>query len=99
MKKKSEMIRSHAKLVKVTMPYELWETDLTYVWSGVDEWSYLFNAEDVFQREWCGYSFDTSAVKENATMSVNNFLASHPQIDISELTMRRDNGSQYPGSR
>lgn len=94
-RKKSEIIRSSTKLVKATRPYELWETDLTYVWSGVDGWSYLFNVEDVFQREWSGYAFDTRAVKENAIMSVNNALAAHPQVDPKELTLRCDNGSQY----
>ena len=94
-KKKSEIIRSATKLVVATRPYELWETDITYVWCGVDGWCYLFNVEDVFQREWLGYSFDTNAVKESAIMSVNNALAAHPQADISNLTLRCDNGSQY----
>lgn len=94
-KKKSDIIRSSIKLVRATRPYELWETDITFVWCGVDGWCYLFNVEDVFQREWCGYSFDTSAVKENAIMSVNNALASHPQIDVKKLTLRCDNGSQF----
>ena len=40
--------------------YELWESDITFVWCGVDGWCYLFNALDVFQREWLGYAFDTS---------------------------------------
>ncbi len=94
-KKKSEIIRSSTKLVVATRPYELWETDITFVWCGVDGWCYLFNVEDVFQREWLGYAFDTNAVKENAIMSVNNALAAHPQVDIRKLTLRCDNGSQY----
>ncbi len=94
-KKKSEIIRSATKFVVATRPYELWETDITYVWCGVDGWCYLFNVEDVFQREWLGYSFDTSAVKESAIMSVNNALAAHPRVDVSKLTLRCDNGSQY----
>ena len=94
-KRKSEIIRSASRLVRATRPYELWETDITFVWSGVDGWSYLFNVEDVFHREWLEYSFDTSAVKENAIMSVNNALAAHPEVDASELTLRCDNGSQY----
>jgi putative transposase len=94
-KKKSEIIRSETKLVKTTRPYELWESDITFVWCGVDGWCYLFNALDVFQREWLGYAFDTSAVKENAIMSVNNALAAHPQVETSKLTLRCDNGSQY----
>jgi transposase InsO family protein len=61
----------------------------------VDGWCYLFNVEDLFQREWLGYSFDISAVKESAIMSVNNALAAHPMVDDSKLTLRCDNGSQY----
>jgi len=94
-KKKSEIIRSSAKLVVATRPYELWEGDITFVWCGIDGWCYLFNVEDVFQREWLGYSFDTRAVKENAIMSVNNSLVSHPRAETSKLTLRCDNGSQY----
>jgi putative transposase len=94
-KKKSEIIRSAQKFVVATRPYELWETDITYVWCGVDGWCFLFNVEDVFQREWLGYSFDTNAVKESAIMSVNNALAAHPHADVSNLTLRCDNGSQY----
>ena len=94
-KKKNDIIRSSSRLVKATRPYELWETDITFVWSGVDGWSYLFNVEDVFHREWLGYSFDTQAVKENAIMSVNNALASHPEVEEKKLTLRCDNGSQY----
>jgi putative transposase len=94
-KKKNDIIRSSTKLVKATRPYELWETDITFVWCGIDGWSYLFNTLDVFQREWLGYAFDTSAVKESAIMSVINALAAHPRVDQSKLTLRCDNGSQY----
>jgi len=31
-KKKSEIIRSSSKLVRAMRPYELWETDITFVW-------------------------------------------------------------------
>lgn len=94
-KTKKEIIRSAVKTVKATRPYELWETDLTYVWCGRDGWCYLFNVLDVFQREWLSYAFDTSAIKENAIMSVNNALAGHNEVDTSMLTVRSDNGSQY----
>jgi transposase InsO family protein len=82
--------------VKASRPYEFWQTDMTYVWCGsTDRWSYLFNAIDVFHREWLGYAFETSAVKENAIMSVNNALASHEEAVPRELTLRCDNGPQY----
>jgi putative transposase len=95
--KKSEIIHSHAKLLKPEAPNTLWEADMTYIWCGKDRWCYLFSVLDVFTRIWVGYAFDTRAGKENAIMSVNNALASYsnPRIDTSKLVLRVDNGSQY----
>jgi putative transposase len=93
--KKSEIIRSSAKLLKPEAPNTLWEADMTYIWGGRDRWCYLFSVLDVFTRIWLGYAFDTRAGRESAIMSVNNALASNPQIDTSKLVLRVDNGSQY----
>jgi putative transposase len=98
--KKKDIIRAASgNLVDPQAPYELWEADFTYVWCGVDRWCYLFCVLDVFSREWAGYAFDTAARSDNAVMSVDNALASHPRIDISKLTLRVDNGSQYTSRR
>jgi len=95
-KTKSQLIRSATKVVKASRPYEFWQTDMTYIWCGnADRWSYLFNVIDVFHREWLGYAFERSAVKEHAIMSVNNALASHADAVPGELTLRCDNGPQY----
>lgn len=94
--KKGEIMRAGSRLVDPQRPDELWESDLTYVWSGnEDRWSFLFNVLDVFTRRWLGYAFHTSAVKENAIMAVNNTLAIHPDVDTSALRLRVDNGPQY----
>ena len=93
--KKSEIIRSSAKLLKPLAPNTLWEADMTYIWCGRDRWCYLFSVLDVFTRIWVGYAFDTRAGRENAVMSVNNSLAARTEIDIKDLTLRVDNGSQY----
>ena len=51
---------------------------------------------DVFTREWVGYCFDLSAVKENAIISVENALVTHKDIvPQQDLVIRTDNGSQY----
>jgi putative transposase len=94
--KKSEIIRALANPILPTRPYELWEGDMTYLWCGVDHWCYLFNVLDVFDRIWVGYAFDTQAKSENAIMSINNSLAANKEdVDLSKLTLRVDNGSQY----
>ncbi len=96
-KTKSQVIRSASKVVKASRPYEFWQTDMTYLWCGnADRWSYLFNVIDVFHREWLGYAFERSAIKEHAIMSVNNALVSHNKVVVpAELTLRCDNGPQY----
>src|SRR5487761_998134 len=44
-----------------------------------------------FSREWAGYQFDTTAVKENAILSVENALADHKKnADPHLLTIRAD---------
>ncbi len=96
-RKKADIIRSKGRVVRASKPNELWEADMSYVWCGVDGWCYLFSVIDVFSREWVAYAYDTSAVKENAVQSVTNALASHG-IDVSALTLRVDNGSQYRSS-
>lgn len=93
---KKEIMRSKVPNVKADRPNQIWEADLTYVHCGIDGWGYLFNMFDVFTREWVGYCFDLSAVKENAIISVENALVTHKDIvPQQDLVIRTDNGSQY----
>ena len=93
---KKEIIHSKVSTIKADRPNQVWEADLTYVHCGIDGWSYLFNVFDIFTREWVGYCFDLSAVKENAIISVENALVTHKDIvPQQDLVIRTDNGSQY----
>jgi putative transposase len=94
-KSKKEIMRSKVPNVKADRPNQVWEADLTYIHCGIDGWGYLFNVFDVFTREWVGYCFDLSAVKENAIISVENALVTHKDIAPENLVIRTDNGSQY----
>lgn len=94
-KTKSEIVRARDRAPKASRPYELWQTDLTYVPCGIDGWGYLFNVFDVFSREWAGKQFSTTAVKDKAIISVENALTSHKQVDPDQLRLRSDNGPQY----
>jgi putative transposase len=94
---KKEIMRSKVPNVKSDRPNQIWEADLTYVHCGVDGWGYLFNMFDVFTREWVGYCFDLSAVKENSIISIENALVTHKDLVPENLVIRTDNGSQYTG--
>jgi len=93
-KTKKQLLRaSYDKRPKPTKPNELWETDLTYIFCGIDGWAFLFNVIDIVSREWLSYIFDTSATKENAILSVQKALIKHPEaIDV---RLRTDRGPQY----
>jgi putative transposase len=93
-KTKNEIIRGRDKAPKASSPYELWQTDLTYIPCGIDGWCYLFNILDVFSREWVGKQFSPTATKDNAILSVENALVSHKQLDPAPR-LRADNGPQY----
>ena len=73
-------MRSKVPNIKADRPNQVWEADLTYIHCGIDGWGYLFNMFDIFTREWVGYCFDLSAVKENAIISVENALVTHKDI-------------------
>jgi len=94
-RRKKEIMRSKVPNVKADRPNQVWEADLTYIHCGIDGWGYLFNMFDIFTREWVGYCFDLSAVKENAIISVENSLVMHKDIVPENLVIRTDNGSQY----
>ena len=95
-KSKKEILRSKIPNVKADRPNQVWEADLTYIHCGIDGWGYLFNVFDIFTREWVGYCFDLSAVKENAIIAIENALVTHNDIVPENLlVIRTDNGSQY----
>jgi len=94
-KTKNEIIRAMDRAPKAARPYELWQTDLTYIPCGMDGWCYLFNVLDVFSREWAGKHFSPTATKDNAILSVENALVSHRQHGPTHLRLRADNGPQY----
>lgn len=95
-KSKKEILRSKIPNVKADRPNQVWEADLTYIHCGIDGWGYLFNVFDIFTRDWVGYCFDLSAVKENAIIAIENALVTHNDIVPENLlVIRTDNGSQY----
>ncbi len=93
-KTKRDIMASKKKLVKPTAPNQLWQTDMTYVWCGVDRWCYCFNVVDTFSRKWISYTFDVTASKDAAIDGIVNAIAS-AKPDCIKLIIRTDNGSQY----
>lgn len=93
-KTKKDIKLSKKKLFKPTAPNQLWQTDMTYVWCGIDSWCYCFNVIDTFSRKWISYSFDVTASKDAAVDSITNAIVM-AKPDCSKLVIRTDNGSQY----
>ena len=96
-KTKNDIIRTNRKLFKPDAPNQLWETDTTYVWCGIDGWCYCFNVVDCFTRRWVSYTFDVDATKQVAIDSITNAV-SVENPDCSGLRLRTDNGTKYTGN-
>ena len=93
-KTKKEIMRSGKKLLRATAPNQLWQTDITYIWCGIDGWCYCFNVLDTFTRKWLSYIFDVRATKDAAIESIVQAVAQE-KPDPSGLVIRSDNGTQY----
>lgn len=93
-KKKNEITRAGRRLFKPEAPNRLWETDITYVWCGIDGWCYCFNVVDCFTRKWIAYAFDVHATGDVAIDSITNAVAAE-KPDCARLRLRTDNGNQY----
>jgi len=91
---KKQILRAKDKMQKPTGINQLWQSDMTYIFCGVDRWCYLFNVIDTFSREWIAYVFDTLARKENAIQAVVRALGKHPEA-TGKVILRCDNGPQY----
>ena len=91
---KKEILRAKDRVEKPSGINQLWQSDMTYIFCGVDGWCYLFNVIDVFSREWISYVFDTLARKENAIQAVVRALEKHPEA-AGRVILRCDNGPQY----
>ena len=91
---KKEILRAKDRVEKPSGINQLWQSDMTYIFCGIDGWCYLFNVIDVFSREWISYVFDTLARKENAIQAVRRALEKHPEA-AGKVTLRCDNGPQY----
>ncbi len=91
---KKEILQAKDRVEKPTGINQLWQSDMTYIFCGVDGWCYLFNVLDAFSREWIAYVFDTLANKENAIQAVVRALEKHPEAAW-KVTLRSDNGPQY----
>jgi putative transposase len=91
---KKEILRAKDRVEKPIGINQLWQSDMTYIFCGIDGWCYLFNVIDVFSREWISYVFDTLAKKENAIQAVLRAVEKHPEA-AGKVTLRCDNGPQY----
>ena len=93
-KSKNEIIASSRKPFRPTAPNQLWQTDMTYIWCGIDGWCYCFNVIDVFTRQWLSYIFDTTASKDAAIDSIVNAVST-AKPDCRNLIIQSDNGVQF----
>ena len=45
---KKEIIWTNKMIPEPDAPNQFWESDMSYIWCGIDGWCYCFNVVDVF---------------------------------------------------
>ena len=60
---KREIIRANKKPPRPKAPNQFWESDMSYVWCGVDGWGYCFNVVDVYTRQWLAFVLSSRATR------------------------------------
>ena len=91
---KREIIRTNKRIPEPDAPNRFWESDMSYIWCGIDGWCYCFNVVDVFTRQWLAFILEARATRHEAVMAVNNAVAAAGPA-LPGLTLRVDNGTQY----
>lgn len=76
-----------------TKPNEKWLTDITYIYTVKDGWTYLAVIEDLFSRKIVGYNFSLNIDSDLVTGALNNALFTRGKVD--HLIIHSDLGSQY----
>lgn len=100
------LLKPHARrkktstvLTRSSHPDEVWETDLTYIWTEKEGMTYLFNVKDIFTKEWVGYFYSRTCNRFDALMSIENAILRHPERysegRVNDTVLRCDNGGQY----
>lgn len=87
----------------VSVPNQLWQTDLTSVWCGEDGWCYFTAVIDCFDRSILGWTFTrrcrTPDVFQAVARAMANVWPHGVDKDDVKVVLRHDNGSQFTSER
>jgi transposase len=77
----------------VTGINQKWCTDITYIYTLKDGWTYLASVMDLYSRKIIGWAYDTSMTAELAVKAVQNACLNVPKTE--GIILHSDLGTQY----
>lgn len=80
--------------MNITSPNQVWQTDITYVWSG-GRWYYVSFVVDVYTRQILASHCSRDLSSASQVRCLAKALASQNSEDLSELIIHTDRGVQY----
>lgn len=80
--------------MKITAPNQVWQTDITYVWTG-QGWYYVSFVIDVFNRRIVGSHTSRDLSSESQVECLKKAVNSQKGHELSQLIIHTDRGSQY----
>jgi len=99
-KQKKVFIKTRCKYTDVSLPNQLWQFDLKYIWiHGENRWCFFLGFIDVVSKKVTGWYVGKTCKAGDLVFTLNQAIKNENISSNSPLTIRSDNGPQMSSNR
>ena len=99
-KKKKVFVKTRCKYTDVSLPNQLWQFDLKYIWiHGENRWCFFLGFIDVVSKKVTGWYVGKTCKAGDLVFTLNQAIKSEGITSENPLTIRSDNGPQMSSNR
>ena len=99
-KKKKVFVKTRCKYSEVSLPNQLWQFDLKYIWiQGENRWCFFLGFIDVVTKKVTGWYVGKTCKAGDLVFTLNQAIKAEDISPNKPLTIRSDNGPQMSSNR
>lgn len=99
-KKKKVFVKTRCKYTDVSLPNQLWQFDLKYIWiHGENRWCFFLGFIDVVSKKVTGWYVGKTCKAGDLVFTLNQAIKNEGITSENPLTIRSDNGPQMSSNR
>lgn len=99
-KQKKVFVKTRCKYSDVSLPNQLWQFDLKYIWiHGENRWCFFLGFIDVVSKKVTGWYVGKTCKAGDLVFTLNQAIKNENITSASPLTIRSDNGPQMSSNR